>query len=309
VFKNGVPRGTVEWRQGKKWVAVPPPYDKQYYLDNPLPETYKFATGKGSARKTLQVLHGLPPEDVDLDMGWAKVHISSQDGTLSMDFAGGKEAVEERWEEERQQDSEIEAKVRAYRESLTKEEEESLEGEPESETERIPQPLTLDRELLPEYSTDNLKVYAVNMAYIRNKYANKSVGDRLGVDVTGGGHHFVYWKIIPENEVWIDRTLLLDKTDAGGYVLHEIEEREKMKNGMEYSEAHNDHANKVEIEARLNPDEMDDMIEERLKSYEKPVRKVYNKRKSKVAEEEEPQLPSKYYLGRRLRGSSLGISL
>ena len=102
--KRGVPPGTIEWRQGKKWVALYPPYtdnDKEY-LDYPLQGTYKFAVGKGSAMKTLQVLGGAPEKDADIDMGWAQVHISSKGKELQMSFGGGEQAANDRWTEERQ---------------------------------------------------------------------------------------------------------------------------------------------------------------------------------------------------------------
>ncbi len=101
---TGVPAGTLEHRQGKKWVAIPPPYrdEDKLWLDKPLPGTYKFATGKGSAYKTLQVIGGPPPKDADIDMGWAKVHISSKGKDLTMTFAGGQEAANERWTAERE---------------------------------------------------------------------------------------------------------------------------------------------------------------------------------------------------------------
>jgi hypothetical protein len=105
-----VPAGTIEWRQGVKWVVLPPPYrdEDMLYLDNPLPGTYKFATGKGSAYRTLQVLGGKPAQDADVDMGWAQIHISSKDGKMNIDFGGGEEAVNERWAMERERMDELE---------------------------------------------------------------------------------------------------------------------------------------------------------------------------------------------------------
>jgi len=108
--EKGIPPGTLEWRQGVKWVVSPYPYrdEDKLYLDSPLPGTYKFATGKGSAYRTLQVIGGSPPADVDLDMGWAQINISSKDGKLSMNFEGGEEAVNERWAMERERMEELE---------------------------------------------------------------------------------------------------------------------------------------------------------------------------------------------------------
>lgn len=103
-------KGVITWRQGKKWQVLPPPYGQEdmIYLDEPLQGTYKFAVGKGSAAKTLQVLGGPPNEDVDVDLGWTQVHISSKGKELQMNFTGGKEAANTRWTEEKQRMDELE---------------------------------------------------------------------------------------------------------------------------------------------------------------------------------------------------------
>ena len=90
-----------------KFVAIPPPYDKKYYLDNPLPGSYRFAVGKGSAYKTLQIIGGAPPNDVDVDIGWTQVHISSKGKELTMTFGGGQDAANERWDAERAEMDEL----------------------------------------------------------------------------------------------------------------------------------------------------------------------------------------------------------
>ncbi len=101
-FKGKIPVGTWEWRQGKTWSISPYPYDEIIYQAHPLPGTYRYAEGKGSARKTLQVLGGLRVGDADLRMGWAKVHLRvNEDGRISINFGGGKEAIEYRWNKER----------------------------------------------------------------------------------------------------------------------------------------------------------------------------------------------------------------
>lgn len=99
-----IPKGTITWRQGLKWVAFFPPYndpDDKIYLDNPLPGTTKFATGKGSAYATLQVLNGKPPEIETLDMGWATVNFKQEGNNFRMSFDGGDDAIRERWNKER----------------------------------------------------------------------------------------------------------------------------------------------------------------------------------------------------------------
>lgn len=99
---NYVPAsGTVLWRQGLYWVIVPPPYDTEYHSKKPPLGTKKFATGKGSAYKTLDVIGGMPSEDINIDLGWADVSIVKDrfSGKLRMSFKGGKEAIEKRWDE------------------------------------------------------------------------------------------------------------------------------------------------------------------------------------------------------------------
>ncbi len=95
------PAGTVLWRQGLYWVIVPPPYDTEYHSKKPPLGTKKFATGKGSAYKTLDVIGGMPSEDINIDLGWADVSIVKDrfSGKLRMSFKGGKEAIEKRWDE------------------------------------------------------------------------------------------------------------------------------------------------------------------------------------------------------------------
>ena len=84
------------------WAVLPPPYgdDDKFHTRTPMRGTYKFAVGKGSAAKTLQVLNGMPPEDAYVDLGWADIHIASKQGKLEIRFTGGKEAVKKRWAEE-----------------------------------------------------------------------------------------------------------------------------------------------------------------------------------------------------------------
>lgn len=250
---------------------------------------------------------GTPPSDADVDMGWAKIHISSKGKELEMTFAGGQDAANDRWTMEQQYMNELERQSYA---NLPQ----------ETYQERIPryrQPMTLNKQEIPEYSTDGVKVYSINPAYIRNKYANKMIGDRKGVDWVSGGHEFVYWNIIPKNEIWVDNTLEGEDRDA--VILHEIEEREQMSKGMDYSEAHNDFANKVEIAGRQNPQEIESMIASAIKKYheeynvEEPPKKVtprvYNNGNNLRVRQTQTNngvfIPSRYYLGRKLRPTSL----
>jgi hypothetical protein len=311
--KKGIPKGVIEWRQGRKWVVVYPPYgdENKMYLDKPLTGTTKFATGKGSAAKTLQILGGKPERDFDVDVGWAKVHVSTK-GALKIDFKGGKEAVDERWAAEKERMEEYD------RQSYEDLPEETVRGR----VAKAEPPRGLQKMLLPQYSSRKLKVYAVNGDWIRNEYADVSIGDRNGVDFTMGGHPKVYWKIIPSGEIWVEKSL--SPLERKPVILHEIEEYEKMKNdGIEYNDAHNDYANKVEVRARQNYDKIDEMLDEALAKYKpkqktKPVpQEVYEdsdtvvvpsyvrRKKGVIAkqtvQDDENKIADRYYLGHKER--------
>ena len=87
-YKMGEPSG------GPMWKIIPPPYrdEDKFTMRQAPPGAYKFASGKGSAYKTIQVLAGKPPKDVEVDLGWAKVRITSKDGKLDIDFVHDVEA-------------------------------------------------------------------------------------------------------------------------------------------------------------------------------------------------------------------------
>ena len=222
-----------------------------------------------------------------------------------MSFAGGEDAANDRW-----------AMEQAAMEDYEKQSYAQMPQYPVSE--RIPrfrtprlQTYGLNKQEIPEYSTDGLKVYSINGAYIRDRYADESIGDRKGVDFLGGGHSAVYWKIIPEDEIWIEQNL--HGRDRDAFIVHEIEERQQMLGkGMDYSEAHNDYANKVEIEARENPHEMDEMLaemlekhrEEHAKKQSKQTVREYNGRR--INPMRNGVLRDRFYLGRKLPAISAG---
>jgi hypothetical protein len=180
-------------------------------------------------------------------------------------------------------------------------------------------PKELQKEELPQYRYGKIRVYLVNGDYIRTRYANESIGDRLGNDWAGGGHYFVFWKIVPKNEIWIDRTLV--GLDRKGYILHEMTERRIMEMGGEYSDTHNDYANPPEIVARQTPHAVDRMIQDEMTRYEKPVKikkgklpkppsvaeieKKYERyavSKTQIEDNsnEDDEIAPKYYLGRKI---------
>jgi len=350
----------VVWRQGAPtgfpnglWKVVPPPYKEMFTLRSAPQGTYKFASGKGSSYKTIQILGGSPEKDVDLNLGWVNIHITAKNGQVDIDYTTNSKAnVGKREETIGMGEGQIpyegveEDRLKAR---LTKEEKTELEQNPEltvedfyderpedvpeHEKQRIPRervsdnyiPDGLDKVELPQYRYGKIKVYLVNGDYIRTRYANESIGDRLGNDWAGGGHYFVFWKIIPRNEIWVDRTLV--GLDRKGFILHEMTERRIMENGKEYSDAHNEDANPPEIVARMNPNLVDKLLQDEMNRYEIPepkIRRRYSEdkierpktvaeiereyakydisKKTKRDEEEigDDEIAPKYYLGRRI---------
>ena len=299
---TGVPRGTIEWRQGTKWVALPPPYrdEDKLYLDQPLPGTYKFATGKGSAARTLQVIGGPPEQDADIDMGWAQVHISAKGKELEMDFAGGEEAANVRWD--------------AEREAMDALDQQSYAGMPEDgRAERIPRgprrdegAIGLQKVELPQFRAGKVRIYLVNGDFVRDNY---------NVDFTMGGHDRVYPKFIPPNQIWIDNRMA--REDIRATILHELVERREMSEGVSYEEAHSDYANPAEIEARQDRDVLDELLAKERESppngvqpsktyqatgrYQTAVPRAPRPKPAKT----EQLIPDRYYLGHRLRPASL----
>lgn len=95
--RKGYPAGTIAWRQGMFWKVIPPPYDtkRPINLSHAPKGAKKFATGEKSAYKTIQVLGGVPPKNVSVDLGWADVFISSEseDMTRIVFKSGGEQTV------------------------------------------------------------------------------------------------------------------------------------------------------------------------------------------------------------------------
>ena len=175
----------------------------------------------------------------------------------------------------------------------------------------------LNKVELPQYRYGNIRVYTVSGEWIRNTYANESIGDRKGIDFTMGGHYYVYWKIIPKNEIWVEETL--QPMDRKATILHEMTERRIMSMGKEYDETHGEYANPPEIVARQNPHVIDKMIDDEMARYEKPVRRKQEKTpkprsvaeiekeyekyavpKTQIDYDEDDEIAPKYYLGRRI---------
>ncbi len=85
------PPGTLAWRQGMFWKVVPPPYDikEPITLKNPPSGAHKFATGKGSAYKTVQVIGGPAPNDIRVDLGVVDIFVKGGHTDPVITFKGG----------------------------------------------------------------------------------------------------------------------------------------------------------------------------------------------------------------------------
>ena len=99
-----IPDCTIEFKYGMKWVIITPPYQKEniYYLTYPLPGTSKFASGRGSASKTIQILTGTLDHEIFIDLGWSNAHIYNDGQELKIDFSGGQKASNKRWLEKKE---------------------------------------------------------------------------------------------------------------------------------------------------------------------------------------------------------------
>jgi len=94
-----------------------------------------------------------------------------------------------------------------------------------------------------------VRVYEVDGNTVRNRWF---------LDFTEGGNDHAYKEWFPKNEVWIDGS---NKTELGPIILHELHERNLMRDEkMGYEDAH-DRANVIEHYARNNPDELPKLLQ------------------------------------------------
>jgi hypothetical protein len=305
---------------------------------------YKFPDnlGKGLAYRTFQIIGKPDVEEATANIGWTTVTVKHQKGNnYDIKFGQNSEAnvgergqtigmgegqipieVAETAKREGVSASELREKVKSgqdiseYQPEMKEHPEpmdyqEYIEKVPKAkyshpELEYPPSP-ELNKKLIPELSTGKIKVYAVNVPYLRSKYAGISIGDRQGQDFVLAGHNRVYFRLIPKDEIWYDSTL--QGVDRDATVLHEFKELRTMKKGVDYSDAHGDYANPVEIEARKNPEIIDDLLAEELAKYPvKPPRR-YNENY-----EEKPRTKKKVkngdtYLGMELLPAQVGGEL
>jgi hypothetical protein len=307
--------GSLTWRQGAVWKIIEPPYGKDnfYTIKNPPSGVYKFATGPGSAYLTLQAIGGKPPSDVDVDLGWAKVHIGSKRGQdLEIKFLEGETAnVDRRLPKGADAHAEYEDNPEEIKTKLTYQQpqqpqysENDLRSSPEYEDvglrpqgmpdtliEKIPKGVSIKKEVprelrkteLPQYRSGRLKVYTIDGEWLRNQNVPMSP-DKTSIDWGGGGHAAVYPLLVPKNEIWIDRKFGL--IDGKAYLLHELKEYRTMKGGtISYEVAHSNYANPLEVEGRKNINELDNLIKNELNYYSQGRLKPQKIKKSKVVEE------------------------
>ena len=95
-----------------------------------------------------------------------------------------------------------------------------------------------------------LEVWIVDGAKVRRE---------LYTDFLFGGNDQRY-KFIPEDEIWIDNSISVEELEFT--IIHEITEREFMKQGMSYAKAH-ELATQEELRARINKTESIDELKDR----------------------------------------------
>ena len=87
------------------------------------------------------------------------------------------------------------------------------------------------------------------------------VRDWFDIDFTEGGHDLVY-KFVPKGEVWIDNDV--EPEERSYILLHELHERNLMKKGLSYNEAHAD-SSQLEYHVRHHPKELSKALEIEIK--------------------------------------------
>jgi hypothetical protein len=108
---------------------------------------------------------------------------------------------------------------------------------------------------IPEWSTESVKTYLVDGAYVRTNLLPN------GIAFTEGGNGYVY-DYISMKEIWID--LYEASTEMLFTLIHELHERYLMgHNYMDYEAAH-EAANILELEARRNPDKVESIMAQEL---------------------------------------------
>ena len=96
---------------------------------------------------------------------------------------------------------------------------------------------------LAEFCKDGCQVWLVSGEGVR----------KVLVSFVAGGHDLVYPQLIPPGEIWIDNDIV---PEGRGYVYdHEIYERNRMKKGLTYPQAHEEAAS-IEQKLRFSDDKV-----------------------------------------------------
>jgi hypothetical protein len=117
----------------------------------------------------------------------------------------------------------------------------------------------------PKYSDNNVHKKRLNQ-YCKGGIDvwlvdGKKVRDKFYVNFTEGGHGYIY-SFIPKNEVWIDDDL--QEAEIPHVLIHELHERELMKNkGMSYNKAHEESL-ELELDCRRNKKNTNQVLNEEL---------------------------------------------
>jgi len=111
---------------------------------------------------------------------------------------------------------------------------------------QLPDPKAVHEELWKKLE-NGVEVWIVNGRLVRSVF---------DIDFTAGGHDHVY-EFVPKGEVWIDDAI--QEKERGYVLLHELHERNRMAEGMPYSQAHKESSH-LEFRCRHHPDELHDAL-------------------------------------------------
>jgi len=99
--------------------------------------------------------------------------------------------------------------------------------------------------------TDDATIWLVDGRLVR---------DLFDIDFTEGGHDWVY-KFVPKGEVWIDNDV--EPEERSYILLHELHERNLMKKGLSYNDAHAD-SSQLEYHVRHHLNELSEALQKEM---------------------------------------------
>ncbi|MGB7725180.1 MAG: hypothetical protein WBL37_06320 [Dehalococcoidales bacterium] len=94
-----IPKSTIEFKYGYKWIVAIPPYKKQdiYYLNYQLPENNKVVIKYGASGNNVQVINGKLKHDVFIDLGDSQAHVYLKNQSLRIDIFSGQKDIYKNW--------------------------------------------------------------------------------------------------------------------------------------------------------------------------------------------------------------------